>query len=161
MISRRQLLRGRLSASPDECHPPWAIASPQFEELCIRCDVCLQSCPERIIKHNKQGYPVVDFSDTGCTFCAECVKSCDNNSLSLLAHVGADPWPLKAIISTTCVNFEGGVCRVCAEVCDSSAIDFEIRDRAAAIPIIDLDKCTGCGHCYRHCPKRSIRIKPV
>lgn len=150
-----------MSSYPDEYHPPWAIAKPQFEELCSRCDACLNSCPERIIKNNKQGYPVVDFTDAGCTFCAECVNSCDNNSLSLMAYIGADPWSLKAIVDTSCVNFDGGVCRICAEVCDDAAIDFEIRDRAAAIPKIDLDKCTGCGQCYRHCPKRSIRIKPV
>jgi len=78
-----------------------------------------------------------------------------------MAYIGADPWSLKAIINTSCANFNGGICRICAEVCDSSAIDFEIRDRAAAIPKINLDKCTGCGQCYRRCPKRSIRIKPV
>jgi ferredoxin-type protein NapF len=104
---------------------------------------------------------VVDFSESGCTFCADCVDSCDINALSLMAFIGAEPWSLKATINQFCVNHDGGICRICAGVCENAAIRFHVRDSAAVCPEIDLEKCTGCGQCYRSCPTRAIRIKPV
>lgn len=160
MITRRQLIQGKLSSYPDESHPPWAIAAAQFTEQCTRCDSCVTICPQQIIKHNKAGFPVIDFSDAGCTFCAKCVDSCENNSLSVMAYIGTQPWSLKATISQSCVNFHGGVCRICADACESNAISFCVSDIASAMPVIDLDNCTGCGQCYRHCPKKAIRVKP-
>lgn len=161
MISRRQLLSGKLTSYPDESHPPWAITATRFVESCTRCDACLDSCPLHIIKHNKHGFPVVDFSESGCTFCAECVNSCENNSLSMLAFIGTEPWSLKATITRSCVNYHEGLCRICAEACAYSAIRFQVSDKASAIPEIDLDNCTGCGQCYRICPQRAIRVKPA
>jgi ferredoxin-type protein NapF len=81
--------------------------------------------------------------------------------LSRMAFIGTEPWPLKAIINRFCVNHDGGVCRICADDCEHFAISFQVRDSASAFPEIDLDKCTGCGQCYRSCPKRAIRVQPV
>ena len=159
LVSRRQILRGKLSSYADESYPPWAIPAAQFIEQCTQCDACLTSCPQQIIKHNKAGFPVMDFTDASCTFCASCVDSCENNSLSALAYIGTQPWSLKATIGQSCVNFHGGVCRICADACDANAISFRVSDVASAVPVIDTDSCTGCGQCYRHCPKRAIRVK--
>lgn len=161
LVSRRQLLRGRLSAYADECYPPWAVIDTPFTEHCTRCNACLTSCPENIIKHNEAGFPVVDFSDAGCTFCAKCVDSCENNSLSVIAYIGTQPWSLKATINRSCVNFNGGVCRICADSCGESAISIRVSDKATTFTEIDFDRCTGCGQCYRSCPSRAIRITPA
>lgn len=161
MVSRRQLLRGKLSAYAEERYPPWAIAAGQFTEQCTRCNACLASCPQNIIKHNEAGYPVVDFSDAGCTFCAKCVDSCENNSLSVIAYIGTQPWSLKATINQSCVNFNGGVCTICADSCAESAISIRVSGNATASTEIDLERCTGCGHCYHQCPRGAIRIKPA
>ena len=130
-----------------------------FAERCTRCHACLQNCPQQIIKHNQQGLPVVDFDSGGCTFCAACAESCETGSLSLLAFIGEEPWSLKAKISERCVNYHAGVCRICADVCVAGAITLCVGDTTGALPEVDLDSCTGCGECYRACPRRAISIK--
>ena len=161
LVSRRQLIHGRLSGNQVEFHPPWSIDPLKFVEQCSRCDACIDSCPQQILKRNNQGYPVVDFSTSGCTFCAACAESCKTGSLSLMAFIGDYPWSVKAQITESCINYSGIVCRICADTCISSAISFRINSGAAVIPEIDLDACTGCGECYRHCPKKAIKVIPI
>lgn len=161
MVSRRRLLRGNLSSHRQDFYPPWSLAKPQFEQLCNLCDACIKICPQQILSRNSQGYPVVNFSNRGCTFCAECVNACPTGSLSLMEFLGADPWSVKAVITESCVNFKGIVCQMCSGSCGENAIKFSVRLSSIATPEIDPLSCTGCGECYRSCPKRAIQVKPV
>lgn len=161
MVSRRHLLRGKLSDNRQEAYPPWAIATPQFLTQCTCCDACVTSCPQQILVSNNLGYPVVDFSNRGCTFCAECVKACTNDSLSLIDFIGADPWSLKAMITDSCINFKGVVCQMCSSSCSDNAIKFVAQSGGIVAPEIDPLSCTGCGECYRSCPRNAIQIKPL
>lgn len=160
MVSRRQLLRGKLSNNRAEIFPPWSIETNLFLQKCTRCDACIKRCPQQILSRNNLGYPVVDFTQRGCTFCTECVDACSNGSLSLAEFIGTDPWTLKAFITEACVNFKGVVCHMCSGSCGENAIKFSVRHSATATPEIDWPSCTGCGECYRSCPQRAIQIKP-
>lgn len=161
MVSRRQLLQGILSDNRAECYPPWSIAADQFIEQCNRCDACIKVCPQQILVRNSQGFPVIDFSKAGCTFCAKCADACDTGSLSLMEFIGAEPWPVKAVITEFCVNYQGTVCQMCCNSCVHNAIKFRVHDGGIALPEINLDECTGCGDCYRSCPKKAINIKSL
>ena len=161
MVSRRHLLRGKLSDRRQEVYPPWAIATQKFLTQCTRCDACITSCPQQILVRNNLGYPVVDFTRRGCTFCAECVKACPTGSLSLMEFIGADPWSVKAVITDSCVNYKGTVCQMCSASCTDNALKFEIQSMGIAAPQIDHLSCTGCGECYRSCPTNAIQIKPL
>lgn len=44
----------------------------------------------------------------------------------------------------------------CEEVCPFGAITTDEAD----LPVVDLDKCTGCGVCVRECPKQIIFLAP-
>lgn len=161
MVSRRQLLQGILSGHREEFYPPWSLAPEQFVELCNCCDDCINSCPQQILKKNQQGYPVVDYAQSGCTFCAKCADACKMGSLSLMDFIGAEPWKVKAVISEFCVNYKGTVCQMCSNGCGINAIKFRVHAGGVSLAEIDLDNCTGCGDCYRSCPKKAIDIKIV
>ena len=154
-------MSGKLSDRQQEFYPPWSIAAQQFVVLCSRCDACIESCPQQILTRNSLGYPAVDFASRGCTFCAECVNACLSGSLSLMDFIGSEPWSVKAVITDSCVNYKGTVCQMCSGSCGENAIKFAIRCGGIAIPEIDPLSCTGCGECYRSCPKYAIQIKPV
>lgn len=160
MVSRRQLLQGVISDRQQMYYPPWSVASERFIDCCNRCEDCIKACPEHILTKNEQGYPVVDFSRSGCSFCAKCAEACNTGSLSLMEFIGAEPWPLKAVVSEFCVNYKGTVCQMCADSCELKAIKFRVYQGGITLPEIDLHSCNGCGACYRSCPKQAIEIKP-
>ena len=161
MVSRRQLIQGTLSNHRESFYPPWSLPAARFVELCSRCDDCINSCPQHILKKNAQGYPVVDYTRAGCTFCAKCAEACKTGSLSLMAYIGAEPWPVKAVVTDFCVNYQGIVCQMCASGCAQNAIRFVVQAGSIAVAEVDPHLCNGCGDCYRSCPKQAIDIKPV
>ena len=152
-------MQGVLSGHREQFFPPWSIDSVRFMEICTRCDDCIKSCPQHILKRNDSGYPVVDYMQAGCTFCSECVTACTTGSLSLMEFIGAEPWKVKAVISKFCINHNGTVCHMCASGCPHNAIKFSVQAGGISLPEIDLDECNGCGECYRSCPKQAIDIK--
>lgn len=159
MVSRRQLIQGVLSGHREQFFPPWSLPSQQFTDLCTRCNDCINSCPQKILKRNEQGYPVVDYALAGCTFCFECVNACATGSLSLMEFIGAEPWKVKAVITKFCINYNGTVCQMCSTSCTQNALRFSVHKGGISLPGIDLEECNGCGDCYRSCPKLAIDIK--
>jgi ferredoxin len=49
------------------------------EERCIRCEFCVDICPEEAITMN--GPAVIDFNK--CTACGSCINECPNEAISL------------------------------------------------------------------------------
>jgi ferredoxin-type protein NapF len=165
MVSRRSLLTGVLSSHRVEFSPPWAVSASRFESLCTQCGDCIDACPQHILKRGDKGYPVVNFADSGCTFCVKCANACQTGSLSLIDFIAADPWSVKAQVTEFCVNYSGVVCQMCAGSCPENAIRFVVQAGAAGngIPVAKIDHagCTGCGFCQSACPKNAIDVKPL
>ena len=44
-------------------------------------------------------------------------------------------------------------CTLCVKQCENGAIEMDNN-----IPVIDYNKCTGCGKCAEKCPKKVIHI---
>ncbi len=158
MVSRRELLRGVLSDRRPRLRPPWALPEPRFSAVCTACGDCLPACRAGILVSDEEGRPVVDFADGECSFCGDCLRVCKAGSLSLRAFAGADPWPVKARISERCVNLMGVLCRECGSACMERAIRFAVTAEGVRVEL-DEAACSGCGACYRACPKRAIEIR--
>jgi ferredoxin-type protein NapF len=150
-----QLLGGSLGFGSAPRRPPWARAEATFIRLCDCCGDCVDACPERILVNGRGGYPQVDFSRGGCTFCAECVRVCRRGGLQ--RHAG-DPWDLKAYIARSCLAHHDQACDACGEHCPLSAIHFRQQVGGPPIPMLDQGLCTGCGHCVSVCPSSAISI---
>ncbi len=185
-ISRMQFLRGDIKGKHLPIRPPWAIPEKYFVDFCTRCDACIEACFDAIIVKGRGGYPQMDFSREGCDFCADCLQSCEAGALKKLSvdnsynvtnkhnlntsganseAVQADPvvnlppWHLKAYINkSSCLSMLGTICRTCGESCDFEAIRFKLQLGGVAEPILDMNKCSGCGSCYGPCPVRAITI---
>ncbi len=155
-VSRRQFLRGDLSARAAPVRPPWAMAENAFTESCTRCDACRDVCPTKIIVRGASGFPEIDFSRGECTFCGDCATACGPGALR--REPGA-AWTVKASISAGCVAFKYVECRVCGDACKPQAIQFAPRTGSVAAPQLDTEACTGCGACYRACPVGAITMR--
>lgn len=148
---RRSFLRGRQL----DIRPPWALEVEEFFKKCSGCHQCLVACPEGILSKDGFGYPLVDFRRGECIFCAKCEESCPEGAL---LNIGQEPWHHKAHIAESCLNKKGTLCRTCGEECEARAINFPLQDTGFARPLLDRERCTGCGACLRVCPVQAITM---
>ena len=149
------LLSDRFSTHTTPIRPPWAIAEGPFIKSCNHCGDCIDACPEHILIHGRGGFPEVDFSSGGCTFCGECSRAC---KLGGLRPPDNHPWDLKAFIAETCQTNEGKECNSCGEACAVNAISFRSQVGCCAVPIMEEMLCKGCGGCVSSCPASAIHM---
>lgn len=154
--SRRNFLRGRFSTPRAVLRPPWALAEQAFVAACTRCGDCRVACPTRIVGDSGSGYPAIDFTAGECTFCATCVSACTTGALQRVA--GQAPWGARATIGERCLAWQRVECRICGDLCVAGAIRFCLQQGGSALPMLDTERCTGCGACVAPCPTQAIVV---
>lgn len=144
--------------------PPGALPEEDFQARCIRCGLCMKSCPTNTLQPiwfeaGPGGLfsPVILPRRGPCdTSCNVCGRVCPTGAIRPLpleektrAKVGT-----AAVIRHKCLAWEWGrECLVCFEVCPYAAIELErVPDVKAPVPFITGSKCSGCGACEYHCP---------
>ena len=140
--------------------PPYGLDESLFQSECVTCEskACVTSCDEQIIFIQDDGTPALSFAKSGCTFCEECANACEPNVLSLAHTHNAEQLNAIFRISTEgCVAHNGVICFSCKEPCIDDAILFN----GMFNPVIDMDKCTGCGFCLGRCPTLAIDFSVI
>jgi len=135
--------------------PPYGESESLFQSKCPSCESksCVASCDEKIIFIAEDGTPTLSFKQNGCTFCDECAQACEEGVLSLGNTETAESLNTIFRISLeACVAHHGVICSSCKEPCIDNAILFN----GMFAPVIDDDKCTGCGFCMARCPTQAI-----
>ncbi|WP_457562106.1 ferredoxin-type protein NapF [Caminibacter pacificus] len=154
--NRRNLFR-RVKNSPFKSfvYPPYFEKKEDFLK-CIECETkdCLTACEEKIIKIENE-MPVLDFSNNGCTFCDACAQNCPHGVLKIenkkekIADI--------ILIPNKCLAWNQTICFSCQDICEENAIIYN----GMFSPVIDMEKCTGCGFCVGVCPTDAIEYKPL
>ncbi len=155
-VSRRAFLRARFKPSDGVTRPPWS--SVNFLDVCERCDDCIKACEEQIIKRGDGGYPEIDFSEGGCTFCGSCKDACPYPAFDQSLN---QPWQMIAGIGEKCLSARGIVCRACGDNCEARAIRFQLMTGGRAQATVDAEPCNGCGFCVAVCPENAIHMETV
>jgi ferredoxin-type protein NapF len=152
--------------------PPGAVDELTFKGLCTRCGNCLRSCPYGIIhretgRHGIAGFltPVLSFNEDYCREdCTRCTRVCPSGALASLG-IGNKPQiriGLARVDMSICLLGEDRECSACMRWCPYSAIRYVFSQAEyTLVPVIDADKCNGCGACEVACPTspdKAIRI---
>jgi len=154
-ISRREIFTNIFQKNGESfpVRPPYSKDNNfLFLEVCPTCDgICSTVCEENIIQIIDNA-PQIDFSESGCTYCEECVNICEKDILNI-----ENTQNIKGKIDLNlllCVAWNGVICSSCKDSCLDNAIQFLGMFR----PEIDLSKCTNCGFCISTCPTQAINI---
>lgn len=147
-------------SSPLAVRPPYGFNESLFQSECVACEskACVASCDEQIILIQADGTAGLDFSKRGCTFCEDCASACESHVLNLdNRHTSGHINATFRISTEGCVAHHGVICFSCKEPCIDDAILFN----GMFNPVIDMDKCTGCGFCVGRCPTQAIDFTAI
>jgi len=152
--------------------PPYALSELDFLLACTRCDDCIDACPHDVIFPLSArlgvkvvGTPALDLLNKACHLCEDwpCVTACTKEAL-VRPHIeeGAEsvPLPLLAIASINtdaCFPYSGPECGACDGSCPvPGALTWDMQR-----PVINQQKCIGCGLCRQICivEPKAISIK--
>ena len=192
MPDRRRILAGLLLGVPaalilprvlrrkgNVILPPGAGDIERFSAACTWCYACVAACPNQIITVRASGalgqmfVPEIDYSK-GLKVCREqchaCTQACPSGAIQTLTlkqkqHVQI---ACAKVRRNDCIAWSGNqACMVCDEYCPYNAIEAVFRPedtyKDVPLPIINPDKCRGCGYCLSACvaPGKAIDILPI
>jgi NAD-dependent dihydropyrimidine dehydrogenase PreA subunit len=144
--------------------PPGALPEPEFLQRCARCGECLRACPAYTLQPDwyRAGLeglwaPRMNLRHAACDQnCNVCGLVCPTESirpLSLIerrhARVGT-----AVILRDSCLPWARDErCLICEEQCPYGAVVLQ-RDSGhkSGLPVVEPDRCNGCGHCEDKCP---------
>ena len=153
--------------------PPGGQNEKEFLSKCIKCDRCRSICHTSAIgiAPIEEGFlqartPIMKFHIGSCDFCNKCIEVCPTGALETFDKhndkIGT------AVLTDLCIALNFGACTLCYSACPYKAIFLDDQQR----PIIDEQKCNGCGVCENICPAlilrsyvggkiRGVEIKPI
>ena len=139
--------------------PPGAGDRETFYRTCVSCQLCIANCPGKCLVQSTSlktfGQPVMDFRRGYCLgSCVKCGEMCPELAIKKLqtvqrpnVHMGEAVWVKDRCIRTT----EGDRCTACVRKCPVQAIHL-----VQGFPVVDRQKCIGCGACEHVCPARPM-----
>jgi ferredoxin-type protein NapG len=150
--------------------PPGALAEEDFITKCIRCnqcaDVCENDCIQFVSGGGADGTPMIRPREKGCILCMKCGNACptgalrpipdDDDAISKSVRMGT-----AVVDENICNSYNNAICGACIRACPFPEIALKtgMRER----PIVDTDKCVGCGLCENGCIvyPQAIRVVPA
>ena len=146
--------------------PPGAKSMRHFAQHCTACQLCVSECPNNVLRPSTNletlMQPEMSYEDGYCRpECTRCSEVCPAGAIRPITvaeksstRIGHAVW-----IRKNCLPVADGVeCGNCARHCPSGAILMVHMDanddEAPKIPVIDTERCIGCGACENLCPAR-------
>ena len=140
---------------PTQRRPPGCVAEPLFQALCTRCGACAEACPHAavflFVDGIDAGTPVMRPDERACHMCDgfPCAAACEEGALVVPDGPALCSLGVARVLETDCLTFSGPDCGACAGLCPPSVEALSMSHRR---PVIDAERCIGCGLCIEACP---------
>ncbi|NOY80557.1 MAG: 4Fe-4S dicluster domain-containing protein [Kiritimatiellaeota bacterium] len=168
LLKSVRLPASKNAADPLPILPPGAGNPDRFGALCTRCYTCISVCPSNVLRVRfVSGRPIVQLftpelvPDVGfCDpFCNRCTQACPAGAIRPLSLEAKQSQQLgiALIRQEACLAWaDGRYCMICQEFCPYQAIDNDTGPKELPRPVVNVDRCRGCGACQHECP--SVRL---
>ena len=161
--------------------PAGALGISHFAQHCTACQLCVSVCPSQVLRPSTSlltlMQPEMSYEMGYCRpECTKCSDVCPAGAISPVTREEKSSVQIghAVVIRENCiVNTDGVSCGNCARHCPSGAISMvpasphgqdDGRDngkgrqhrhgRELRIPVVDVERCIGCGACEYLCPAR-------
>lgn len=146
--------------------PPGALSIRHFAQHCTACQLCVSVCPNEVLRPSSGlltlMQPEMSYERGYCRpECTRCADVCPAGAIRPISkadksstQIGHAVW-----IKKNCIPLTDGVeCGNCARHCPAGAIQMVPSDAAnpqsLKIPVVNTERCIGCGACENLCPAR-------
>ena len=146
--------------------PPGAQSLRNMAAHCTACQLCVSACPNGVLRPSAKlatlMQPEASYERGYCRpECTKCSEVCPAGAILKITaaeksaiQIGHAVW-----VKENCVPLTDGVdCGNCARHCPAGAIRMvpsdPDRDDSPRIPVVNTERCIGCGACENLCPAR-------
>ena len=169
-LRREGFLSGVRAGTVAHVRPPGAMAEKDFITKCIRCNQCAEVCENDCIQFvaggGADGTPMIRPREKPCILCMKCTNVCPTGALTPIPDDGdailkSVRMGVAVVDKNICNSYNNAVCGTCIRACPfpEHALKTGMWER----PIVDPDKCVGCGSCENGCIvyPQAIRVVPA
>ena len=146
--------------------PPGSLSAKNLAQHCTACQLCVSVCPNQVLRPSSDlsnfMQPETSYERGYCRpECTKCSEVCPTGAIKPITkeekasiQIGHAVW----IAENCIVNTDGQKCGNYARHCPTGAIQMVPKDssdkKSLQIPIVNTERCIGCGACENLCPSR-------
>ena len=145
--------------------PPGAESLQNLRQHCTACQLCVSVCPNQVLRPSGKlssfMQPEMSYERGYCRpECTKCSEVCPTGAIHLLTKEEKSSTKVgyAVVVRENCIPLTDGVsCGNCARHCPTGAIQMikeVVEGKEVELPVVNTERCIGCGACENLCPSR-------
>ncbi|MCQ2267924.1 MAG: 4Fe-4S binding protein [Bacteroidaceae bacterium] len=151
--------------------PPGAISANNLAQHCTGCQLCVSNCPNNVLRPSTSLdsflQPYSSYENGYCRpECTKCSEVCPAGAIKPIAKEEKSSTQIGhavVVVANCLATTKEFTCGNCERHCPTGAIQMVVLNKedegkrnAVKIPVVDEERCIGCGACENLCPSRPL-----